>query len=83
LETVQPVAARSLSALNNVVEAYQKAGRLKVVDLDFHTIVVLIWTRVHGLISVEISNNLPPITQNNEQLFQIEFNLILDQFFIN
>lgn len=83
LEAVAPIAARSLSALISVVERYQLAGRMKVRDIDFQTIAVLIWTRVHGLISVEISNNLPPIGITGGQLFQIEFDLILDQFFIN
>lgn len=87
LEEVQPFAARSLSALINVVEGYHQAGRLKNSfggkEIDFLTVAVLIWTRVHGLISVEISNNLPPISSDGSQLFQIEFDLILDQFFIN
>lgn len=83
LETVAPIAARSLSALVNVVESYHQAGRLKVVDVDSQTIAVLIWTRVHGLISMEISHNLPPIIPDVSQLFQIEFKLIVDQFFVN
>jgi AcrR family transcriptional regulator len=83
LEVVQPIAARSLSALIGVVESYHLAGRLKVVDVDFQTIAVLIWTRVHGLISMEISHNLPPIIPDVSKLFQIEFKLIVDQFFVN
>lgn len=95
LERVAPIAARSLSALVNVVESYQLAGRLKNVtkildsvglencEVSPRTIAVLMWTRVHGLVSVEISNNLPPISPNGNQLFQIEFSLILDQFFID
>ncbi len=82
LEKVQPIAARSLSALIDVVESFQMAGRLNVADIDYRIIAVLIWTRVHGLVSVEISNNLPPINLDGSQLYQTEFNLILDQFFI-
>jgi AcrR family transcriptional regulator len=44
-------------------------------------IAVLIWTRVHGLISVEISNNLPSINPQGSMLYQIEINLIINQFF--
>lgn len=83
LDVVQPVAARSLSALFSVVESYHQAGKLKITDIDVHTIAVLMWTRVHGLISVEISHNLPPIGFDDNQLFQLEFALILDQFFVN
>ena len=83
LEVVQPIAARSLSALIGVVESYHLTGRLKVVHVDYQTIAVLIWTRVHGLISMEISHNLPPIIPDVSQLFQIEFKLIVDQFFVN
>ncbi|HCS39469.1 MAG TPA: TetR family transcriptional regulator [Anaerolineaceae bacterium] len=83
LEAVAPIAARSLSALISVVESYHQAGRLKVVDVDIQTIAVLIWTRVHGLVSVDISNNLPPICPTGSTLFQIEFKLIIDQFFID
>lgn len=83
LDEVQPFAARSLSALISVVECCHNAGRLKTTDIDPLTIAVLIWTRVHGLISVEITNNLPPINETASRLFQIEFDLTLDQFFIN
>ncbi|PKN98488.1 MAG: TetR family transcriptional regulator [Chloroflexi bacterium HGW-Chloroflexi-4] len=81
LETIAPVAASSLNALISVVESFHQAGRLKVVDIDTRTIAALIWTRVHGLVSVDISNNLPPIGLAGTQLFQIEFKLIVDQFF--
>lgn len=83
LEAVAPIAARSLSALINVVESYHLAGRLKIDDVDTQTIAVLIWTRVHGLVLVEITNNLPPISPSGSQLFEIEFRLIIDQFFMD
>ena len=83
LETIAPIAARSLSALINVVESYRLAGRLKIDDVDTQTIAVLIWTRVHGLVLVEITNNLPPISPSGSQLFEIEFRLIIDQFFMD
>jgi len=83
LEIIAPVAASSLSALISVVESYQVAGRFKITDVDTQTIAVLIWTRVHGLVSVDISNNLPPMSPAGNQLFQIEFKLIVDQFFMN
>lgn len=83
LEVVQPIAAKSLSTLIEVVESYHHAGRLKISEIDFQIIAVLIWTRVHGLVSVDVSNNLPPICPSGNQLFQIEFKLIVDQFFMN
>jgi AcrR family transcriptional regulator len=83
LETIAPIAARSLHALISVVESFHLAGRLKVANLDDQTIAVLIWTRVHGLVLVKITNNLPPISPSGSQLFEIEFRLIIDQFFMD
>ena len=43
--------------------------------------VTLIWTRVHGLISTEISNNQPPVSLSSADLFEMELKLIASQFF--
>ena len=93
LESIAPVAARALTALNSVVEDASKAGKLKVEGLldssadqgssekIYLTAALLIWTRVHGLVSIEISKNFPPYSPGGEKLYQLEMNLVYDQFF--
>mgnify|MGYP000912422834 FL=1 len=93
LELIAPVAARALTALNSVVEDASKAGQLKIEGLldssadhgssekIYLTAALLIWTRVHGLVSIEISKNFPPYSPGGEKLYQLEMNLIYDQFF--
>ncbi|MRR29603.1 TetR/AcrR family transcriptional regulator, partial [bacterium] len=58
LDIIAPVAAKSLSVLVRLIENYRLAGRIKGVDLDDQAITILIWMRVHGFVSVEITNNL-------------------------
>lgn len=41
---------------------------------------MLIWSRVHGLVSLEISNNLPPFGVNGDSLYMYEMNSIIKQF---
>ncbi len=85
-ERISQVATRSLTALQNVVEEFARSGQMKeaalsLAESELAEIAVLIWTRVHGLVSVIISNNLPPICNDGDKLFQHEMDLILDQFF--
>ena len=85
-ERISQIAAHSLTALENVVEEHVQSVQAKElpltpVDADPAVITVLIWTRVHGLVSVIISNNLPPVCTDGQYLFQTEMNLIYDQFF--
>jgi len=93
MDITEPVAARSLTALISVVEDSYKAGRLKtdkIVALlgnqdqqgqEYLTAALLIWTRVHGLVSIEISKNFPPFCPAGEKLYEIEMNIIYEQFF--
>lgn len=93
LELIAPVAARALTALNSVVEDASRAGKLKIGGLmgnssdpglseqTFLTAATVIWTRVHGLVSIEISKNFPPYSPSGEDLYRLEMNLIFDQFF--
>ncbi len=82
LEIISPIAAGSLSVLINLIENYQLAGRIKGIDLDSQAIATLIWMRVHGFVSVEITNNLPPSPLNLNTLYEIELKLIIDQYFL-
>jgi AcrR family transcriptional regulator len=99
-----PAAARSLSALVSVVDAFRSAGRLRAADFPqvkagyeqrfaqwtryggvAHilslSVAVLIWARVHGIVSAEIAGNLPPFGAEGDDLYNYEIQSILRQFF--
>jgi AcrR family transcriptional regulator len=103
-EQTFPAAARSLSALVSVVEAFRSAGQLRAdnfpqvkagyeqdfarwknhageADILSLSVAVLIWARVHGLVSVEIAGNLPPFGAEGDDLYNYEIQSILRQFF--
>lgn len=53
------------------------AGNYDILSLAMS---MLIWSRVHGLVSLEISNNLPPFGVNGDALYMYEMNSIVKQF---
>jgi AcrR family transcriptional regulator len=44
-------------------------------------VALVIWARVHGIVSLEIQGNLPPFGKNGDALYLIELNAIARQFF--
>jgi AcrR family transcriptional regulator len=104
IERVLPSAARSLSALVNVIEALRLAGRLQAAGfpevkeeykISFEqwkayggeasvlslSMAILIWARVHGLVSLEIAGNIPPFGPDGAGLYRYELEAIKRQFF--
>lgn len=55
----------------------QYAGEADVVSLST---AVLIWARVHGLVSLEISGNIPPFGADGEALYAYEVESIVQTF---
>ena len=53
------------------------AGNYDILSL---AVSMLIWSRVHGLVSLEISNNLPPFGVDGSALFHYEIDSIVRQF---
>jgi AcrR family transcriptional regulator len=49
-------------------------------DLLSLSIAVLIWARVHGIVSLEIAQNLPPFGANGDALYRFEMGSISRQF---
>ncbi len=49
-------------------------------DLESLAVAVLIWARVHGLVSLEIANNLPPFGTDGDALYQYEMTALVKQF---
>ncbi|MFN8434399.1 MAG: TetR/AcrR family transcriptional regulator [Anaerolineales bacterium] len=53
------------------------AGNYDILSL---AVSMLVWSRVHGLVSLEISNNLPPFGVNGDALYSYELESIFNQF---
>lgn len=104
MEKVFPSSARSISALFGVVEAFRKAGKLKIDSYpevneaykahyamwrtqigDIHPVSVfaamIIWARVHGIVSLEIQGNLPSFGENGDALYMAELLSVAREFF--
>jgi AcrR family transcriptional regulator len=50
------------------------------VDVLTMSVAMLIWSRVHGIVSLEIANNLPPFGANGDELYLYEMESIVRQF---
>ena len=50
------------------------------VDVMSMSIAMLVWSRVHGIVSLEIANNLPPFGSSGDELYVYELNSIVRQF---
>ncbi len=45
-----------------------------------HFVAMLIWSRVHGIVSLEIQGNLPPFGKKGDELYLFELDSIAKQF---
>ncbi len=52
-------------------------GQASVLSLS---VAILIWARVHGLVSLEIAGNIPPFGPDGDGLYRYELELIKEQF---
>ncbi len=50
------------------------------VDLLSLSVAMIIWARVHGIVSLEIANNLPPFGTSGDELYLYEMNSVIKQF---
>jgi AcrR family transcriptional regulator len=50
------------------------------VDILSLSVAMVIWSRVHGIVSLEISGNLPPFGPSGDDLYLYELNSIAAQF---
>lgn len=53
------------------------AGNYDILSL---AVSMLIWSRVHGLVSLEIANNMPPFGVNGDALYMYELEATVNQF---
>jgi AcrR family transcriptional regulator len=49
-------------------------------DMLSMSVAMVIWSRVHGIVSLEIANNLPPFGANGDELYLFELKSIANQF---
>jgi len=49
-------------------------------DIFSLSVAMIIWSRVHGLVSLEISNNMPPFGVDGASLYRYEMESIIRQF---
>ena len=49
-------------------------------DIFSLSVAMIIWSRVHGLVSLEISNNMPPFGVDGSSLYRYEMESIIRQF---
>jgi len=47
---------------------------------DSHFVAMVIWARVHGIVSLEIQGNLPPFGKSGDELYLFEIESIAKQF---
>ena len=52
------------------------------VDLLSMSVAMVIWSRVHGIVSLEIANNLPPFGASGDELYLYELDSIAKQFIL-
>lgn len=50
------------------------------VDMLSMSVAMVIWARVHGIVSLEIANNLPPFGASGDELYLFEMDSIKRQF---
>lgn len=105
VEQTTPAAARSLSALIQVLESASNAGELQPqrkpvlhsslqqqlenwktthegASPDVLVLALIVWSRVHGMVSLEIGNQYPAFIENPGEIFQLEVEMILDDLLI-
>jgi AcrR family transcriptional regulator len=63
-------------------QAHFDLWRSQIGDLHpvSHFVAMVIWSRVHGIVSLEIQGNLPPFGKKGDELYRFELESIAKQF---
>ena len=69
-------------AINEEYRAYYELWRSYLGDVHQRSLFVamMIWARVHGIVSLEIQGNLPPFGESRDELYTFELRSIARQF---
>lgn len=85
VESFRAAGKLSLATYSTVKKEYQhhfdmwrsQLGELHPLS---HFVAMLIWSRVHGIVSLEIQGNLPPFGKKGDELYLFELESIAKQF---
>jgi AcrR family transcriptional regulator len=84
LDVVSPAGGRALAPLVEVLEQARRAGRLAVPDFAAASAdtgvpfaAVSVWTKVHGLVSVELSGQYPPFVRDPAAFYRHELSVLV------
>lgn len=64
-------------ALKSMLEAWQKT---EPADLEVLYLTIVVWSRVHGLVMLEIGNHIPPVIADMGEIFRHEIETMLLQY---
>lgn len=76
--------AKNFPEVQEEYRPYLEVWRKHVSNVDLLSLAVamLIWSRVHGLVSLEITHAMPPFGPNGDALYRYELSLIAKEFVI-
>jgi AcrR family transcriptional regulator len=85
VETIRATGRLRVVSFPQVASGYEDAfgmwknygGEADILSLS---IAVLIWARVHGLVSLEIAGNIPPFGANGDALYEYEIEALVREF---
>lgn len=82
IRTAGKLTVDTYSDVNSEYKVQYAMWKTHVGELHLSTMFVamLIWSRVHGIVSLEIQGNLPPIGKNGDDLYLYELDSIANQF---
>lgn len=85
IEAFRAAGRLNLSSFPAVKEEYKHhfdLWRTQVGDVHpaSHFVAMIIWARVHGIVSLEIQGNLPPFGKSGDELYLFEIESIAKQF---
>lgn len=86
VEAFRAAGKMKISSFPEVKKEYQHhfdlwKSQVGEVHPDSHFVAMVIWARVHGIVSLEIQGNLPPFGKSGDELYLFEIELIARQFF--
>lgn len=72
----------TFSSINEKYRAYYELWRNYLGEVHPQSLFVamIIWSRVHGIVSLEIQGNLPPFGENGDELYLFELQSMANQF---
>ena len=85
VEAIRAAGRLRVEAFPQVMPGYEQSfgmwksygGEADILSLS---VAVLIWARVHGLVSVEIAGNIPPFGVNGDALYEYEIEALIREF---